>query len=443
MAKSHEHFALSGLPELLDFPIRDPKAADEKWGIENLSRYLADPDGQIFAVEGVVECLESIGHWLLLQIDQMEEVFAETVNKGDRAAFFGFLHRLAQSGRVWVLATMRSEFFREIAREPELRSLLGSDGGYILPPPDTQSWSEIIRYPAMAARLNWERSMESRKIGSEAASKEWLDEQILDEIEGQSDALPLLEFCLERLYSKRSGTLLTWAAYEEMGGIRGAIAKVADDAFQNLPATAREALDFVFANLVRVDETTTRRRANLDQLQRHHGADEFLFAFQEAKLLSTGDEDGITVVTLVHESLLTHWPVLAEWIEAASERSHRSSEIDPAGGTLGSKPGKSEISSHSRSPRGSRTSGGKFDLSPLRKPIEVSPAVSSRRRPACRSVSFSFATVVFPAAHCWYALADEKRCWPGPTPSMPSPPCRGTRRTRFFCEMTKSRPFPT
>ncbi|MCB1235718.1 MAG: WD40 repeat domain-containing protein [Verrucomicrobiae bacterium] len=90
---------------------------------------------------------------------------------------------------------------------------------------------------------------------------------------------------------------------------------MADDAFQNLPATAREALDFVFANLVRVDETTTRRRANLDQLQRHHGADEFLFAFQEAKLLSTGDEDGITVVTLVHESLLTHWPVLAEWIE--------------------------------------------------------------------------------------------------------------------------------
>lgn len=318
-------YVLSGFPELTVHGIPDPAAGGLTWDVAAFARYLAQSEDQVFAFAGIHEALEKEGLNLLLQIDQLEEVFAEGLGTEDRASFFRSLHGLSRGGRVWVLATLRSEFFPRIAGENEFRDLVGRDGGYILPPPDLQSWNEIVRYPALAARLDYEQQVAFREIGGVPTTEEWLHEQILSDIGGNPDVLPQLEFCLQRLYldlidlenpkGSRRGSRLTWESYAAMGGLRGAIATAADDAYKGLTPSERGARDYLFGNLVRVDDTVTRRRADLEALAKRPGAAAFIAAFREAKLLVADEDEGRAVVTLAHESLLTHWPVLAEWIE--------------------------------------------------------------------------------------------------------------------------------
>jgi tetratricopeptide (TPR) repeat protein len=349
-AELHEHYALSGLPEQAADPIGDPDAAPEDdgptpcWDVGSLARYLADGEDMVFAVAAVLSALERGGLHLLLQIDQLEEVFAEGVEAGERAAFFRALQGLSRCGRVWTLATMRSEFFGRIAGEAELRSLIGKDGGYILQPPDLQSWAEIIRLPALAARLEWERALEPVEVRpGEFSTEEWLNDQILAEVRDNPGALPLLEFCLERLYrdtldpadpeGRRVSDRMRWEAYRGMRGLAGAIATEADRVYGMLSPSERDAGRYLFAALVRVEENVSRRRVDRAQLEGRPGAKAFLDAFLEAKLLVTDAEGGKTVVTLAHESLLSHWPVLAQWIGehrgdlAAHQRLIRQTEL--------------------------------------------------------------------------------------------------------------------
>lgn len=324
-ARLNDRYVRTGFPELTAHGIPDPAAGGLTWDVAAFARYLAQPEDQVFAFAGIHEALEKEGLNLLLQIDQLEEVFAEGIGAEERASFFRALHGLSRGGRVWVLATLRSEFFPRIAGEDALRDLVGRDGGYILPPPDLQSWNEIVRYPALAARLDYEQQVAFREIGGFPTTEEWLHEQILADIGGNPDVLPLLEFCLQRLYLDLidpqnpdvpcRGSRLTWESYAAMGGLRGAIATAADDAYKGLTSSERGARDYLFGNLVRVDDTVTRRRADLEAFAKRPGAAAFIAAFREAKLLVADEDEGRAVVTLAHESLLTHWPVLAEWIE--------------------------------------------------------------------------------------------------------------------------------
>ncbi len=297
----------------------------DSWDVARILRNWDDAEDYIFVAAALQDALECESAQLLLQVDQLEEVFTESLGADERAALFRGLYALCSCSRVWGLATMRSEFFPRVAEQPGLARLVGRDGGYILPPPDAQMLSEIIRFPALAARLEFERSTHLRQIAGEAASAEFLSDQIYNDAKDSPDALPLLEFCLTLLYevARAEGSdRLTWASYEAIGGLRGAIATVADNTFDALRETQRSdrAVATLFGSLVRVDptaKTTTRRRADLGELRARPGTAALLDAFLDAKLLVT-DEDraaGQTVVFLAHECLLSHWGRLALWID--------------------------------------------------------------------------------------------------------------------------------
>ena len=49
-----------------------------------------------------------------------------------------------------------------------------------------------------------------------------LSDLLLDDVKGQPGALPLLQFALKELWTKRDVRRLTLAAYRAMGGVRGA-----------------------------------------------------------------------------------------------------------------------------------------------------------------------------------------------------------------------------
>lgn len=287
------------------------------WDSARLARTLGNPEELVFGIAAIVAALDRLSaakpaNFLLL-VDQLEEIFtARGVTAEMRDAFFHVLAALAMSRRIWVVATMRSEFFPRVPEHRDLFQLVRHGGGYILSPPELPELHQIIRYPALAAGLQFERQRESGRD---------LSEQIYQDAANAHDALPLLEFTLEELYQRRAENVLTWAAYEELGGLAGAIARRAQETYDALPSeTRRDAARQIFGELVTLDAANegpaTRRRAKRAELEAAHpGATAFLTAFIDAKLLVTGSEDNAATVTLAHEALITHWPVLKQWIE--------------------------------------------------------------------------------------------------------------------------------
>src|SRR5437899_22499 len=89
--------------------------------------------------------------------------------------------------------------------------------------PGPEVLAEIVRRPAAAAGLSFERR------GDQS-----LDEVLLTAAGGNADALPLLGFTLQWLFEHRGGERLTFAAYDELGGLEGAIGRTAEQAFENL-----------------------------------------------------------------------------------------------------------------------------------------------------------------------------------------------------------------
>ena len=69
-------------------------------------------------------------------------------------------------------------------------------------------------------------------------------------------SLPLLEFTLTKLWGTQRHRTLTFAGYHQMGGVRGALDRFAEEKAVELTETAAEVLDQVLLRLVR---TTGRR----------------------------------------------------------------------------------------------------------------------------------------------------------------------------------------
>ncbi|HKD99307.1 MAG TPA: WD40 repeat domain-containing protein, partial [Micromonosporaceae bacterium] len=135
----------------------------------------------------------------------------------------------------------------------------------------------------------------------------------------EAGALPLLSHALLAMWERATGRRLTVAGYEAVGGVRGAVARSADDVFDSLPEDARGLAQRLFVRLVRVqdDGPSTRRRlshAELDDLTDDDQADTLgvvLDSFVAHRLITFD----ATTVQLTHESLVVAWPRLRAWID--------------------------------------------------------------------------------------------------------------------------------
>ncbi|MGL4401224.1 MAG: AAA family ATPase, partial [Luteolibacter sp.] len=93
---------------------------------------------------------------LALVVDQLEELFTHDLEPTRRQAFITVLTVLARSGRAWVLATLRSDFYARLEEIPELIDLSRGHGTYQLPALVPAEITALIRHPAQAAGLAYE-----------------------------------------------------------------------------------------------------------------------------------------------------------------------------------------------------------------------------------------------------------------------------------------------
>ncbi len=325
----------AALPELTEGPYKSPEQLVE---VLEAARPSAAAPPLLAALDAVSRQEQIAGGFdrtrrtdLLLLVDQLEEIFAADVSDTDRTAFARLLTVLADSGRVWIAATLRADLYVRML-DPHLPFLALKDSGgqYDLASPGEAELTEILQKSAEAAGLEYEK---------DPVSGERLDEQLLRDAAG-ADTLPLLEFSLKQLFDRLAGTdpgegerrCLTFVAYRELGGLDGAIdqvaeAAIADPANQLGPRDIDEALPRLLRQLavpVRDAQSQTVGRAALTvravRLAEAAPTDtsrRLAEILVRARLLvSDSSSRGDASLRLAHERVLTSWKRASQIVQA-------------------------------------------------------------------------------------------------------------------------------
>ncbi|AXG55203.1 WD-40 repeat protein [Streptomyces lincolnensis] len=238
-------------------------------------------------------------------VDQFEEAFTLCRDRAERARFIDLLLTSRDPGsRLRVLIAVRADFYARCGEHRELAAVLRG-AGLLVGPMSADELRDVVIRPAQTAGLIVERELTAR---------------IVDEVLDEPGGLPMLSHALLETWRRRRGRMLTLAAYEAAGGVRGAIAASAEDTYGRLtPAQARAArrllLRMIEPGLGTPDTRRPLPRAELEEWS-DPDVRVVLEGLTRARLL-TGDDDG---VQLAHEALITCWPRLHDWIEEDRER---------------------------------------------------------------------------------------------------------------------------
>jgi len=258
---------------------------------------------------------------LALIVDQLEELFTSGFSEELQLKFVSALSVLARSGRVFVLATLRNDFYARYQELDDLVELAKPAGKYDLRPPTPDEVGNMIRLPAEVAGMHFEQ---------DSRTGQRLDEALRDAAAATPESLPLLEHVLSLLYDKqaaRGDDLLRWSDYRELGELKGALAKYAETVFSTLSIKEQRAFPLVMRHLVTLgqgeEEVPNRRTVpyrdfvasgETDQDQKA-GAKGFVDLFIEKRLLvADTDSQGEVTVSVAHEALLREWQRVKEWL---------------------------------------------------------------------------------------------------------------------------------
>lgn len=264
---------------------------------------------------------------LLLVVDQLEELFASAaISAPDRAVFLSVLEALARTCRVWILATIRADFYEQVQHEPSLLRMKSGNGQLDVLPPGADALRRLVEEPAHLAGLRFEKLDDGQSLA----------DHILRDAAAHPELLPLVEDLLRELFERRTEDLLTFAAYETLGNsVEGALARRAERVFTDLPAEAKESLDPVLQALVTLGENAddlsytdfgvthaggehvVRQRAALSEFAAGSPARQLIDAFVAQRLFTASKhpETGAAIVTVAHENLLRAWPRAVDWAE--------------------------------------------------------------------------------------------------------------------------------
>jgi WD40 repeat protein len=258
---------------------------------------------------------------LALIVDQLEELFTSGFSEELQLKFVSALAVLARSGRVFVLATLRNDFYARYQQFNDLIELAKPAGKYDLRPPTPDEVGNMIRLPAEAAGVHFEQ---------DGQTGQRLDEALRDAAAATPESLPLLEHVLSLLYDRqaaRGDDLLRWSDYRELGELKGALAQHAEAVFGRLRPHEQRAFPLVMRYLVTLgqgeEEVPNRRMVpyrdfvtpNGTDPDQKTGAKGFVDLFIEKRLLvSDIDPQGEVTVSVAHEALLREWQRVKEWL---------------------------------------------------------------------------------------------------------------------------------
>ncbi|MEU5249644.1 helix-turn-helix domain-containing protein, partial [Streptomyces asoensis] len=269
-------------------------------------------------------------------VDQFEELFTLCSDDDERRAFVRVLCALSTShgpsegargasgDPAVVVLGVRADLSGRCLEIPDLVPVF-TDGLFVLAPMSVSGLREAVTRPADLAGLTLEPGLVPLLLRDAGLRDEPADPSGGAPEPGHplpdvtpSGALPLISHALLTTWQRREGATLTVAGYERTGGIRGAVARTAEDVFAGLYPSEQQTIRRILVRLVHVAEGTgparcrMSRAALMERLTDTDGATAALDAFVRARLI-TADRD---TVEIAHEALLHAWPRLRGWIDA-------------------------------------------------------------------------------------------------------------------------------
>lgn len=240
---------------------------------------------------------QTIGRTLVV-VDQLEELFTLCRSADEREAFASALAELIDGGGR-LIAVIRADQIEGVAQVPTLAGLLGGRGVLVGPLSEVELLAAIVR-PAERAGLSFE---------------DGLVDEILDDARGAPGALPFVQTALLETWNRRRGDTLTLDGYRKSGGVRGAIARMAEEMYATLTVPQQQAAWRMLLRLADAGSDGTldlRRRVAVTDLARADDADAWA-AFDRMvrqRLLTVSGGD----VEVTHETLFREWPRLRGWL---------------------------------------------------------------------------------------------------------------------------------
>ena len=262
--------------------------------------------GLLRAVRRILPADDSVE--LVLVIDQFEEVFTLVEDEAERALLLQSIATavMEERSRLRVIITLRADYTDRPLRYIDFGEMMNRRFEFVLPL-TADEVERAVAGPAQRVGLKLEKGLVST---------------IIREAGNQPGTLPLLQHALSELFERRARRMLTNKAYQEIGGVLGALGRSAESIFSDLDQAGRSVTRQLFLRLVTLgegNEDTRRRvlREELEGLSASPGQLPIVIeAFGRARLL-TFDHDPFTrgaTIEVAHEALLREWPRLREWL---------------------------------------------------------------------------------------------------------------------------------
>jgi WD40 repeat protein/energy-coupling factor transporter ATP-binding protein EcfA2 len=236
-----------------------------------------------------------------LIIDQLEEIFI-LCSETDRQLFLtSLLHAVRLAVGFSLVLTIRSDFYNCLLTTHSWQDVL-EDAVFNLDSMNREELQLAIEEPAALLSVTLEPG---------------LTDKLIQETEGNSGRLPLLEFTLTQLWSKQQKGCLTHQAYEEIGGVEEALANHAEAVYTQLNLAERVKAQQIFMQLVTLgeDRVVTCRLATREEVKPENWNLASDLATTRLVVTSRSQTSGEETIEIMHESLLRSWGRLEQWIQ--------------------------------------------------------------------------------------------------------------------------------
>ena len=235
----------------------------------------------------------------ILVVDQCEEAVTLCSDPDEQAAFFSEL--AAHAGRAPLVVALRADRMGEVSAHAPFARLV-ERGLLLLSAMGAEQLRACIEGPAHQAGLLLEHG---------------LVDLLVREVEGEPGALPLLSHALRETWTHREGRTLTVAGYQATGGIRGAVARSAEEVYERVEPEDRAIVRDLMLRLVTPSVEGEVARSRMPRrLVGDDGPHRQIIDLLVGARLVTSD-DG--VLELAHEALVRAWPRLRQWLDDDTE----------------------------------------------------------------------------------------------------------------------------
>jgi len=275
----------------------------------------------------IIEVLFEPHSQLILYIDQFEELFTLCKQEIRKPFIDLLLYLISNNGTlsIKVIYTMRRDYYNLVSKYEDFYALSQSeDHHFLVKRMSGEGIKDAIIKPL---KLTAYAELDIENFAS----------HVLQNVGDKAGDLTLLQIALTQTWKKREkfrGDLIS--IYEEIGGITGALPKLAKDTYESLDKEKKAGIKNIFLRLVTSGNTGGMTRRIADRSEFNEEQWELIKHLTSAldakgdidtkgesvlgRVLVISGEEGDESVELVHEALITQWGDYQTWIQDALEK---------------------------------------------------------------------------------------------------------------------------